>query len=452
MDSGWITLGVGIGFLVVAAAFIGAGPIAKVKVAAGASLPEAKPVYSKGHFIRFLRGGFQTGFQVDRNPVPPLYRKALLWDLLFPLFYVPALTVLLVGTLGLALTKHDRFSYLIYLPLVAGIADWLENSSLLMATRKVTASATIPAEPWFSLSRAATALKWIATYASLILIAAGAVALGIAGAGSWYPPAALPRLIVLTIGISLYQPTQQFVLRRLCQLLPRRLPIVLIRRIRRLLPRLLSTVINLVAAFLVWQYLAPAFDVTRAELTDRRGALWFPHQHWLPVGGGLALAIIIALAIAYRIPAVRAHMADARFKDMTAFELVGTAVLIMIGTAAFEELVFRGFVLAAWNDAYRLPFAVAASSVLFGLWHIGPALDRIRRNTGGARADERSSSVLSTVLATTVFGVVFCGLRLVTGTIYAGIVVHATANIAGMVAAWFAARQKSGSLAEKWLS
>lgn len=97
-----------------------------------------------------------------------------------------------------------------------------------------------------------------------------------------------------------------------------------------------------------------------------------------------------------------------------------------------------------------LSVAVAASSVTFGLWHIGPAIRREREKVapgaGPASAatperDRLTAAVVSTVVATALAGVGFCLLRTWSDGIWAPALVHWTANSAGVIVS----RRSSGT-------
>ena len=82
--------------------------------------------------------------------------------------------------------------------------------------------------------------------------------------------------------------------------------------------------------------------------------------------------------------------------------------------------------------------AVAASSALFGLWHVVPTLVRLEQNPAGGYAVNGLAHVGLVAVAvaiTTVAGGFFCWLRLRTRSLAAPIVLHATVN---GVAAWIA--------------
>lgn len=93
---------------------------------------------------------------------------------------------------------------------------------------------------------------------------------------------------------------------------------------------------------------------------------------------------------------------------------------IPVGTALCEELIFRGVLLAAWDRVVTRPVSTAATSAMFGLWHVAAEVQRL---------DGFSIAVLSGVAATTaVSAFALCPLRRRTGDLVAPTVLHATVN------------------------
>ncbi|HEX9855030.1 MAG TPA: CPBP family intramembrane glutamic endopeptidase [Acidimicrobiia bacterium] len=94
---------------------------------------------------------------------------------------------------------------------------------------------------------------------------------------------------------------------------------------------------------------------------------------------------------------------------------------IPVGTASFEEVLFRGLLQAAWGSA--------GSSTAFGAWHVLPTLQTAAVN-GLPRAPSAAAAVVVTVAA----GRALASLRARYGLV-AAVVAHAGINIAGYLAA-----------------
>jgi len=164
-------------------------------------------------------------------------------------------------------------------------------------------------------------------------------------------------------------------------------------------------------------------------VVDRRGALW-----------GLAGAAAIAAGhlLAARLPVTRPAYADARFDGadgrQAAYQIL---VRIPLGTVLLEEVAFRG-VLYGLVAAARGPVtATVVSSVLFGLWHVLPALALIRLNRLAGRTLGGRGVLAAAVaaLATMVAGVVLGELRRHGGGLVAPAAVHWAANGFGFLLA-----------------
>jgi membrane protease YdiL (CAAX protease family) len=82
-------------------------------------------------------------------------------------------------------------------------------------------------------------------------------------------------------------------------------------------------------------------------------------------------------------------------------------------------------------------WATVGSAVLFGLWHVLPALDLLRTNEalrGDSSAWRTFRTVLGTVVFTTLAGLVFGELRHRTGSLLAPVLLHWATNGLGVLA------------------
>ncbi len=116
-----------------------------------------------------------------------------------------------------------------------------------------------------------------------------------------------------------------------------------------------------------------------------------------------------------------------------------TLIRIPIGTAAFEEVAFRGVLLGIVAVRYGPRAGLLASSVVFGLWHIGPTLAALRINdvTTG-----RTRTCAAAVTLTTFAGLVLGRLRIAGGHVVTPWLAHWALNAMTLLAA--AAWQRSG--------
>ena len=173
-----------------------------------------------------------------------------------------------------------------------------------------------------------------------------------------------------------------------------------------------------------------------AELGLGRAALargaWFA-----AVAAGL---VAVGYGVAVTIPATRAAFRDTRYQVRAASALYAALVAVPLATVVFEEVAFRGVLWGLLAYDHGPVWATFVSSVLFGLWHVLPALDLARTNTAlraGARGSRRRLllAVLGTVAFTTVAGVLFAELRRASGSLLAPIGLHWATNGLGVLAA-----------------
>lgn len=107
-------------------------------------------------------------------------------------------------------------------------------------------------------------------------------------------------------------------------------------------------------------------------------------------------------------------------------------VRIPIGTAAFEEVAFRGVLHGMIADRSGPWAGAVGSSLAFGLWHIGPTLAALRVNdvdTG------RLPACTAAVAVTSLAGGVLAGLRFASGHVAGPWLAHWAVNAAALAAA-----------------
>jgi membrane protease YdiL (CAAX protease family) len=192
---------------------------------------------------------------------------------------------------------------------------------------------------------------------------------------------------------------------------------------------LLTHVVAIVA--LLW--LAGRDGLTRHDLGIapgdlRRGVAW-------------SVLIVVAVGIFYLavglIPATRDFLADDK-AALTGTDLIIEIVLrIPLVTVLFEEVAFRGVLLAQGIARLGRTGGVLLSSALFGLWHLLPSLGLADRNDALGSAAGDIGAIALTVGFTAGAGVIFCWLRLRTGSLLTPIALHWSVNAFGLAAAWW---------------
>ncbi|CAN5859086.1 CPBP family intramembrane metalloprotease [soil metagenome] len=150
------------------------------------------------------------------------------------------------------------------------------------------------------------------------------------------------------------------------------------------------------------------------------------------VSSVVAGAVIAGTAVAGRHRTGRRLLADRR-AGLRPRELAWQALVrIPIGTAAFEEVAFRGVLFGLIAARHGPRVGLLTSSGVFGLWHIGPTLAALRINevTSG-----RVRACVSAVALTTTAGLVLGRLRIAGGHLATPWLAHWTNNAITLVAA-----------------
>jgi membrane protease YdiL (CAAX protease family) len=165
----------------------------------------------------------------------------------------------------------------------------------------------------------------------------------------------------------------------------------------------------------------------------------------LPVGlrwGGACFGLVaVGCATALAVPALRPLLTDARVGGMDGAEIAyQVLVRVPFGTVLWEEVAFRGVLLAALTRLISLPAATAASSAVFGIWHIRPTLSGLAANDLVDGPVVTGAAVLLACVGTAAAGVLLTGLRLRSGSLLAPVLLHLATNSLGTLAAAAAPR------------
>jgi uncharacterized protein len=157
----------------------------------------------------------------------------------------------------------------------------------------------------------------------------------------------------------------------------------------------------------------------------------------LRTGGAVAVGLAGLLAAGAALPPTRGLFDDKRVDvEAGAAELAHQTLLrIPVGTALFEELAFRGVLLALLVRRRGTAGAVLASSALFGLWHVRPTLGAASAN--GVTGPASAALVAAAVGATAVAGIGFSWLRLRGRHLVAPVVAHAALNDVSYLLSWW---------------
>jgi uncharacterized protein len=153
-------------------------------------------------------------------------------------------------------------------------------------------------------------------------------------------------------------------------------------------------------------------------------------------GGACFLAIAGAYAVGVAVPGLRPLLADARAADADLVEVAeDVLVRIPLGTVLWEEVAFRGVLLAALIRVLPVRRAAVVAAVVFGLWHVRPTLSGLSANDLADGPALRALAVLGVCVFTAVAGLLFTWLRLRSGSLLAPVLLHLATNSLGTVAA-----------------
>jgi membrane protease YdiL (CAAX protease family) len=150
-----------------------------------------------------------------------------------------------------------------------------------------------------------------------------------------------------------------------------------------------------------------------------------------------AVAVVVVVYVGgVLIPATRPAFQDDRY-DLPLPDALRTALLVIpLGTVVLEEVAFRSVLWGVLSRHCRPWQVLVTTSVLFGLWHVFPALGLGGTNRGvsGAIGDGGSAVVVAaTVAFTAVGGLVFGELRRRSGSVIASAGAHWATNALGVL-------------------
>ncbi len=210
-----------------------------------------------------------------------------------------------------------------------------------------------------------------------------------------------------------------------------------------------ANILNNVAApelYLLWACLA----ICGMALLARADGL-LPRDWGLgPVSRRAAVAAIVLAAITAtgmlvgtRLPGIADAFQDERVEGMNAGQVAFAAMVrVPVGTAFFEEMAFRGVLLAMLVRRFGTSWGVLGSSLAFGIWHAVPSLSLAAGNAavGLALGSHPGWAAVIGVVAAGFAGAFLCLLRIRYDHLIVPLAVHATANSLAYVLAWLMLR------------
>lgn len=156
----------------------------------------------------------------------------------------------------------------------------------------------------------------------------------------------------------------------------------------------------------------------------------------LAVGIGIC-AVVLAVS---RVQWLRPHFTDTPFARMSRKRLGSeVAVRIPLGTALFEEVLFRGLLLGLFMQLHTTWAALLLMAVCFGFWHLSGEVRKIETQHGveqlfGRATGRQWARALGVIFATALAGLVFGVLCLLSGSLLAPWLVHWAINASGALA------------------
>lgn len=162
----------------------------------------------------------------------------------------------------------------------------------------------------------------------------------------------------------------------------------------------------------------------------------------LPAGlkWGFGVMSVVGLVIAIALAIKPELFMDTRYHESLSSAVFKAVFFIPFATVLFEEIVFRGILLALLIRQYSTKVAVAANALLFGLWHIFSSANATNTIIDGSGTGQRLAGILTVLLATSSAGLVLCLLRLKSRSVIAPILAHWSINSFALIAAAIAWR------------
>lgn len=159
----------------------------------------------------------------------------------------------------------------------------------------------------------------------------------------------------------------------------------------------------------------------------------------LKLGVVIVAGIVMAMITGLALSSFNEILRDERFVESSVGLLLFHALIrIPLGTALYEEVLFRGVIFGMLVRRYSPLKAAVWSSLLFGLWHILPVLDAMQTNPVGTHFSGLSGTVVAVAMAVTgtfLAGLIFIWIRLRANSILAPVIVHIGTNSTAIIAA-----------------
>lgn len=204
--------------------------------------------------------------------------------------------------------------------------------------------------------------------------------------------------------------------------------------------------------YLLWTF-GPAVVLVAFGLLDGNswtdmGLSWRYALSGLAWGVGSIALIGAVYFVGSLLRRTREAFHDEQIASMSGGRLAFQALIeVPFGTVLLEEIAFRAVLLSMLIRRFGLVWGVVICAVLFGLWHILPSIGTHERNpalgqVAGSGLRGNIIAVALSVLTTAVAGVIFAGLRLVSGSVLAPMGFHWATNGLGYAFSWVLIRRR----------
>jgi CAAX protease family protein len=180
---------------------------------------------------------------------------------------------------------------------------------------------------------------------------------------------------------------------------------------------------------------AAAAGLTAADLGFGRGH-WRPGRAagWLASGAGAGWLVTAA------VPATRQVLDDKRITSLNRRAVAYQALVrIPVGTVLWEEIAFRGVLLAGLRRVMPETAAILVSGGVFGVWHVRPTLGALRANGLAGDHGQAVARVTGVCVAMAGAGALLSWLRARSGSLTGPVLLHLASNSGAVLAAWLAA-------------
>lgn len=205
--------------------------------------------------------------------------------------------------------------------------------------------------------------------------------------------------------------------------------------------------------YLLWSFASAVLLVALGLLDGNSwsdmGLGWGELVPGLLWGAGCIGAVALVYLVGSVFKRTRAAFHDERMAELTGGRLAFQALLeVPLGTVLLEEIAFRAVLFSMLARRHGVVWAIVISSVLFGLWHVLPSIGTHEQNPalGSMVGEGRRGNLLAvglSVLTTTIAGVLFAGLRLVSGSVIAPMGLHWATNGLGYAFGWVLIRLRN---------